>query len=262
MKHIIDLERYPLNDEGSPAWLALVARARADLAAHGMFNLEGFLRPGVAEQAAAEIAPVMDSASYEHKRMHNIYFQPQIAGLAPDHPALQQVQTANRTVCADQIPHSLVAQVYAYPPLLRLLAAAMGKAALYPMQDPLARVNVMSYRAGETLNWHFDRAEFTTTLLLQAPLGGGAFEYRTDLRTPTDPNYAGVAQLLTGQDPLLQRMNLQAGTLNVFRGKHTAHRITQVEGPVARMIAVFSYFETPGVVFTPQEQQGFYGRVA
>ena len=69
------------------------------------------------------------------------------------------------------------------------------------MPDPLARVNVMSYREGEALNWHFDRSEFTTTLLLQAPKAGGAFEYRSDLRTDTDPNYAGVARLLSGQDP-------------------------------------------------------------
>ncbi|KAG1702812.1 50S ribosomal protein L21 [Nymphon striatum] len=27
----------------------------------------------------------------------------------------------------------------------------------------------MAYKEGETLNWHFDRSEFTTTLLLQAP---------------------------------------------------------------------------------------------
>jgi hypothetical protein len=39
----------------------------------------------------------------------------------------------------------------------------------------LARVNAMQYGAGEGLNWHFDRSEFTTTLLLQAPKAGGAF---------------------------------------------------------------------------------------
>jgi hypothetical protein len=56
------------------------------------------------------------------------------------------------------------------------------------MSDPLARVNIIAYRAGEALNWHFDRAEFTTTLLLQAPNAGGAFQYRRDLRTASDAN--------------------------------------------------------------------------
>lgn len=138
----------------------------------------------------------------------------------------------------------------------------MGKEALHPMADPLAAVNAMAYRAGEGLNWHFDRSEFTTTLLLQAPKAGGLFEYRTDLRSETDPNYEGVARLLRGQDPQMQTMQVTPGTLNVFRGKHTAHRVTPVEGDRPRMIAVFSYFDRPGVRFTAEEQRGFYGRAA
>jgi len=38
-------------------------------------------------------------------------------------------------------------------------------------------------------------------------------------------------------------LNLTAGTLNVFRGKNTAHRVTPVQGVADRMVAVFSYFE-------------------
>jgi hypothetical protein len=34
----------------------------------------------------------------------------------------------------------------------------------------------MDYRPGEALNWHFDRSQFTTTLLIQAPEQGGEFE--------------------------------------------------------------------------------------
>jgi hypothetical protein len=136
----------------------------------------------------------------------------------------------------------------------------MGKSQLHVMQDPLASVNVMAYRAGEALNWHFDRSEFTTTLLLQAPETGGEFEYRSDLRSANDPNYAGVAELLEGRDPQVKRIRLQAGTLNVFRGKNTAHRVTTVQGRVDRYIAVFSYYEKPGVTFTDAERLGFYGR--
>lgn len=48
--------------------------------------------------------------------------------------------------------------------------------------------------------------------------------------------------------------------LNVFRAKNTAHRVTPVEGKTARMIAVFSFYDSPGVRFTAEEQRGFYGR--
>ena len=147
-------------------------------------------------------------------------------------------------------------------PLQRFLAATMGKTRLHVMQDPLARTNVMAYRAGEALNWHFDRSEFTTTLLLQASERGGDLEYRTDLRSDDNPNYDGVARLLEGRDPEAKILRMKPGTLNVFRGKNTAHRVTTVEGNRERMIAVFSYYEKPGVMFSDEERIGFYGRAA
>ncbi|MGX5846357.1 HalD/BesD family halogenase [Mesorhizobium sp. PL10] len=262
MKDILDLDRYPLDREGSPEWQRLVDTSVAALEADGMFNLEGFLRSGVAEKAVQQIQPVMAARSHVHKRMHNIYFKPDLPELAPDHPALRKVETISHTVCADQIPGSTVLAIYEYEPLLRFLAAAMGKSRLHVMQDPLARTNVMAYRAGEALNWHFDRSEFTTTLLLQAPEQGGEFEYRTDLRSDDNPNYDGVAKLLEGRDPEAKILRLKPGTLNVFRGKNTAHRVTTVQGERERMIAVFSYYEKPGVVFSDEERVGFYGRAA
>ncbi|BCG96330.1 HalD/BesD family halogenase [Mesorhizobium sp. 131-2-1] len=262
MQDILDLDRYPLDREGSPEWARLVEACAAALADNGMFNLEGFLRPGAAEKAASEIQPVMDTRSHTHKRMHNIYFKPSIPELPSDHPALRKVETISHTVCADQIPGSTVLAIYEYEPLVRFLAAAMGKPRLHVMQDPLARTNVMGYRAGEALNWHFDRSEFTTTLLLQAPERGGDLEYRTDLRSDNDPNYEGVARLLEGRDPEAKILRMKAGTLNVFRGKNTAHRVTTVEGERQRMIAVFSYYERPGVMFSDEERIGFYGRAA
>ncbi len=262
MKDILDLDRYPLDREGSAEWQRLVEQSIAALEAGGMFNLEGFLRPGVAEMAVREIKPVMDARSHVHKRTHNIYFKPSIPELAPDHPALRKVETISHTVCADQIPGSTVLAIYEYEPLVRFLAATMGKARLHVMQDPLARTNVMAYRAGEALNWHFDRSEFTTTLLLQQAERGGDLEYRTDLRSDDNPNYDGVARLLEGRDPQARILRMKPGTLNVFRGKNTAHRVTTVEGNRERMIAVFSYYEKPGVMFSDEERIGFYGRAA
>ena len=262
MKDILDLDRYPLDREGSAEWLRLVEQSIAALEADGMFNLEGFLRPGVAEKAVQEIQPVMAARSHVHKRMHNIYFKPDIPELAPDHPALRKVETTSHTVCADQIPGSTVLAIYEYEPLLRFLAATMGKTTLHVMQDPLARTNVMAYRAGEALNWHFDRSEFTTTLLLQQAQRGGDLEYRTDLRSDDNPNYDGVARLLEGRDPKARILRMKPGTLNVFRGKNTAHRVTTVEGERERMIAVFSYYEKPGVMFSDEERVGFSGRAA
>lgn len=262
MHDILDLDRYPLHRPGEAPWKELVERCRKDLAEKGMYNLEGLVRPDAVERAMAEIRPVMETLAFVHKRSHNIYFRKEVPGLSPDHPALRTVNTINHTVCSDQIPQSVPMWIYEWPHFAVFLAATMNKPALFTMRDPLARMNVMSYGEGEALNWHFDRSEYTTTLLLQSPSGGGAFEYRSNLRSESDPNYDGVARLLEGKDPEVKQLALSAGTLNVFAGKNTLHRVTPCKGPKARYIAVFSYYERPGVMFSREEQIGFYGRAA
>ena len=260
MDHVLDLERYPLGDLDSAAGQALVARCRDDLARTGMFNLEGFVRPEAVTKAVAELEPLRAQA-FTHARRHNIYFVPEIPGLAADHPALAEFETVNHTLCADQLAGTLVTRIYEYPPLADLLSRVMGLPRLHLMADPLARLNVMRYGVGEALNWHFDRSEFTTTLLLQAPERGGRFQYARDLRSHDNPNYDGVARLISGE-MAPEEVTLTAGTLNVFRGKNTAHRVTPVEGGTDRLIGVFSYYEHQGVTFSDAERIGFYGRAA
>lgn len=262
MDHLIDLDTYPINQPDSPAYAALVAKCKDSLATHGMFELPGFLRPETVATSVAHAAPIMAASSFRHARSHNIYFKDVVEGLAPDHPALTKCETVNHTICADQIPGNPIMTVYEWQPFADFLAATMGKAALYQMADPIGRVNIQASRDGEALNWHFDRSEFTTTILLQSPEEGGELEYRRDLRTPTEPNYDGVAAVLRGQDALVAKQKLKPGALNVFRGVNTLHRVVPVKGHVERLVAIFSFYEKPGVVMTAKDQIGFYGRAA
>ena len=256
----LDLERFPLHRPESGAFKALVARCRENLARRGLFNLEGFLGAATCRDIASDCGPRFAQEAFTHARVHNIYFEDSVPGLAPDHPALATFETINHTLCGDQLAASPLSALYEWPPLLRFLEQVMEKPALHCMDDPLARVNLMLYGEGEALNWHFDRSEFTTTLLIQAPEAGGEFHYRRGLRACGEPNHDGVARLLAGKDPAVECLKLSPGTLNVFKGRNTAHRVTPVQGARPRMVAVFSYYERPGVRFSAEEQLGFYGR--
>lgn len=262
MRDILDLDRYPLDKPGTPDWQTLVDRCRTDLAAKGMFNLEGLMFNDVAADAAQSLAGKFDTESFNHARDHNIYFKDDIKGLPEDHPALMRFQTSNNTLCGDQLANTPMMRLYEWPEFGAFLAATMDKDALFTMDDPLARLNAMSYGPEQALNWHFDRSEFTTTLLLQAPEIGGDFQYRTDLRSDENPNYIGVARMLHGEDDEVRLLKLAPGTLNVFRGKNTPHRVTPVQGDTTRVIAVFSFYENPGVTFSREERTGFYGRAS
>ena len=260
IRDILDFDRFPIDQPGTPAYRDLVARCQAELAAEGMFSLDGLMHPHVAQQVADETAEDMATASFHHAREHNIYFLKDIPDVPEDHPVRTLFRTSNYTLCGDQVEHTAVTAAYECPALRDFLADVMGKPKLHLMDDALARLNVMSYGEGDALNWHFDRSEFTVTLLLQAPDEGGAFEYRRGLRSAQDPNYEGVGRLVSGQDDQVKQIALSAGTLNVFLGVNTAHRVTPVVGDRRRVIAVLCYYENPGVKFTEEEQLGFYGR--
>ncbi|MGB7318870.1 MAG: 2OG-Fe(II) oxygenase [Planktotalea sp.] len=262
MRDILDLDRYPLDQRGSADYEALVSRCKADLAAGGMFNLEGFMKPAPIAETLAYAMPKFDTEAFRHERMHNIYFKTVIPDVPADSPLYTEFSTSNLTLCADQLQAAPVTKLYEWPPFVDFLADVMERPALFPMADPLARLNVMAYRDGQGLNWHFDRSEFTTTLLLQAPEEGSTFLYRTDLRSADDPNYAGVERLVRGQDPDVQALDVEPGTLNVFRGVNTPHCVTPAKGKRARVVTVLTYYETEGAMFTEEERLGFYGRTS
>ena len=260
MRDLLDLDLYPIDRLDSPECVRLTERSKAELIALGMLNLDGFVRPEAIVRAVTELEPLIESGGYRHARRHNIYFKRDIPGLAADHPALKQFETVNYTLCADQLLGTIVGRIYEWTPLAEFLARVMGKPRLFLMNDPLARVNVMAYGPGEALNWHFDRSQFTVTLLIRAAESGGEFEYRSGLRSDAEPNYDGVSRLLRGEDSEVSVQSLAAGSLNVFAGRHTAHRVTPVLGEKSRIVAVLSYYDTPGFTFSSDERIGFYGR--
>jgi len=262
MDTLIDLATYPLDRPESAAYVQLVAQCRATLAAEGMFELPGFLRPETLRAAVAVATPAMASESFRHARRHNVYFRDHVDGLNADHPALAKVETVHHTLNGTQLADNPVTALYEWAPFAAFLAATMGKAALYCMDDPVGRVNVQASRAGEALNWHFDQSEFTTTILLQAPRSGGELEYRRDLRSEAEPNHAGVARVLRGEDPEVRQIALKEGALNVFRGVHTLHRVVPVAGETDRLVAIFSFYDRPGVRMSAKDQIGFYGAAA
>ena len=138
MQENLDLDRYPLDKPGTPAWDAMVAKAKAELAETGMFNLPGFLKPAAQRAAVGELAPRFAGESFTHARKHNVYFRKEVLGLAADHPALTLFETINKTLCGDQISGSIKA-LYEWPPFAAFLAAHPGSAQAQAVVDEHVR---------------------------------------------------------------------------------------------------------------------------
>ena len=261
MNQLLDLNRYPIENLDVSEGKALVRRSAECLVHTGMLTLPGFVLEETVRKINKDIKPVLARSAFTHTRSHNIYFDDSFDEISPDHPALRRGVTMNHTISGDQIPDNLICKIYQWPSLIKFLSMILKKKVLYIMDDPIAALNILEYRPGEpALNWHFDRSEFTITILLSSATSGGEFEYRSSLRTKRNPNYDGIAALLTNRDSQVQTLSLEPGTLCVFRGVETAHRVTPVNGQVSRIVAVFSYYERPDVRFGSTELLGFYGR--
>lgn len=259
---LIDIERYPIDDLASAEGRALVARCRADLGAQGASQLEGFLRPQAVERLVAEALSLTDAA-FPNTAVHNVYFEDVDESL-PANDARRIMQRASQaTVAYDQIPGDAgIRALYEWDPLLEFVAAALDKHPFYRNADPLGALNLVHYREGDELGWHFDRAEFVVTLMLQPASVGGDFEYVPNLRTAAEENYEEVQALLLGDRSRVINMPSQAGTLAFFRGRHSIHRVTPIEGERLRTNAVLSYADRPDSRLNSLTQELFYGRTA
>ena len=50
-----------------------------------------------------------------------------------------------------------------------------------------------------------------------------------------------------------------AGTLNLFNGRRSLHRVRAVYGPTKRIVAVMSYSSQPDVIGSIKKNVGLYG---
>ena len=143
------------------------------------------------------------------------------------------------------------------------ICAILGEDQLHPYADPLSSINIHYAPHGKELGWHFDNSEFAITLLLQAPDAGGAFEYVKDLRNADqdDMNFEGVDAVLNGDRPV-DTLPFEPGTLVLFRGRNSMHRVTPTIGDTTRYLVVLAYNSQPGISLSENARQTFYGRIA
>ena len=186
----------------------------------------------------AAVASVVDwamtamPAAYCTDTEHNVYFTADDLDLPADDPRRTRVRSAKGGLAYDQIPSGSPLRVaYESDDLTAFVGAALGSEILYRHADELGALNVMYYAEAGGHGWHFDGADAVVTLMLQPPLGGGQFEYVPMLRSADNQNLEGVRRLLQGDRSGVRSMSGAAGTLALFRGHHSPHRVTTVIGP-------------------------------
>ncbi|MEO7131179.1 MAG: hypothetical protein ABIZ07_07370 [Dermatophilaceae bacterium] len=260
---VVDLDVYPIHDLDSHAGKALVQGCRQQLAATGVCTLAGFIRPE-AVAAMVTVANEQTDQAWKSDQTHTIYFEPIDESVPAEHPRAHQVRSSKNGIAYDQIPiNAPVRRLYESDGLTRFIATVLDKPVLYRSADPLDAMQVTIFNPGDELGWHFDRSEFSMTVMYQQAGAGGDFVYVPGLRSESDENYERVQQVLQGDDTAsLRTLPSAPGTLAFFRGQHALHRVTPIGGDIPRINTVLTYGERPDMRLNDLTSELFYGRTS
>ena len=261
---VVDIDRYPLNAPGNPAYGRTVAQARAQLAETGCALLKDFIIPSGLDGMVRESDALRPDAYFSTRRFtpYPPYVAEENQDLPNGHPRRFVADRTNRFLAYDQFADaSPVRLLYEWDCFREFIRQCLGIATIHPYGDPLAACTLSFQGPGEALPWHFDETHFIVSLLIDEPDEGGSFQYVPNLRSDADENYPAVSAILAGGGENVIDLDLRPGDLQIFEGRRSLHRVTAPRGERGRCIALLSYCEEPGVIADEALQRDLFGRI-
>ena len=259
---VVDTSTYPVNDLSSDEGQTLIARLHRELAEQQYCVLPGFVTPQALSSMAAEAKALQDQ-TYHNNSLRNCYLHQQRDPELPDsHARNLQDRSSTRMLAYDQISaESPLKTLYHHDGVRELVAGIVGQGPLYDNEDPYQPANYVCYQDGDESSWHFDGDNaFTMTLMIQPAESGGDFEMSPNTRSDDDQNYDHVADVLNGKrNDTVMSVGREPGALCIFKGMTSLHRVTRVEGDTLRIMGVFVYEFSPGVLGDPAVNATVYG---
>ena len=241
---------------------SFVSEGRAQMAATGACEIPNFVRAD-ALPAFVDDARRLASRAHPSGGLGTVYLGFPDESFPLDHPQQWLGQYDLGAVAYDLFPaDSPTRRLYEWPELTRFVAAILGLDVVYPYADSLGALNLAVMGDGDQLQWHFDQTDFVVSLAIQDADVGGDFEVAPQIRTAHDERYDDVAEVLAGDAERVVTLPMTPGTLLVFAGRYSIHRVSPIVGPTPRLVALLGYDTKPGTMSSELLKEVRYGRVA
>ncbi len=254
---IINLEQYPINDLKEFA-----AGCNSKLNEHGSIVLPDFIRKYALQKMRKE-AEEKKHLAYFCDQTHSVYLSTKDPDYPENHPRNRQVISTKGCITDDQVSEKSPLRVlYNSKEFREFLSVVLDESTLYSYKDPLSSINIHYHETGQELGWHFDNSSFAITLMIQSAESGGQVEYVKQLRNSEkgDMNFEGVGKVLDGITTPVQ-LEQSEGSLVLFKGRDTIHRVTPNRGKRDRILVVLAYNTKPGISLSEDARLTFYGRI-
>jgi hypothetical protein len=229
----------------------------------GVSVLPGFVSADVIDAMVVE-CDALAAEAYHQDVQGTPYLELPADGWPDGHPRVTWARSSVHTIGYDQFPRdSLVRRLYESDELLQFLGRILGREPLYRYADPIGALNLAVMVEGDVLDWHFDQTDFVVSLAIQSSERGGDFENAALVRETDDEHYDDVAAILRDDGTARQRVVVEPmtpGTLMLFEGRHSLHRVTPVQGNRPRYVGLFGYDTKPDTMSSELLKQIRYGR--
>lgn len=227
----------------------------------GLLVINDFVSKNKLKETIAEIETIKDKA-YHNTLVGNAYLEKNNNQFPENHIRNNQEQTSLSVLAYDQIPKEfIIRRIYENKELQKLISAIVNKGEVYHYSCPLGALNIAIMTHKNYLRWHFDESEFVVSIPLQDPKSGGDFEYVSNIRTEDDQNYDEVRKILQGDHNKIRKLEASPGSLVLFQGKHTIHRVSKVIGDKPRLTALLGFSFQKNSVGTDFLKEIRYGRI-
>ena len=257
---LIDLSRYPVDDLDSDVARSVIANARGQIAELGAAELAGFITPaGVAE--LVHDAEALSVRAHSSGGVGTPYLELPSDDWPQDHPRQRWMPYNVRAVGYDVIPHdSPLRQLYELDALTRFIEAVIDRGPIFHYADPCGALNLAVMADGDELQWHYDQTDFVVSLAIQPAASGGDFDVVPKIRDADNENYDEVARVLDGAMARALTLAMTPGTLLIFEGRNSIHRVSPILGDQLRHVGLLAYDTKPDTVSSELLREIRYGR--
>jgi len=251
---------------------------RREILEKGICEIPNFLKPDAVAKLVSKAedlkrSPSIGFRSYEN---HNIFLEDAShAELGRSDASIFESTKLliNQRELSATCPELL--ELYQWDGMRELMERAFSLKKLYPSADPVGGVYLNFFDRGDQLGWHFDNSEYSVNLILREcsaeavgdstslmPQDGrdvrpGSFMYLPDSRELFENNPDLNPEKLDYSKLVIP--NLQPGTLYLFAGNRSLHKVSKNTTDVLRMNAIFTYNSRPNEVLNEYTRKKFFG---
>lgn len=274
-KNMINFSEYPIDAASTSDYAALVKICREQLRIQGFVSLKHFLDHRCVSTLVSNIRDLeQQGVGFYSTERHNVFLEDNATeSLGTDqdakssHPRHIQLKSSKLLINANDLAPkaSELDSLFQSTSFLNFIRDVL-QMTLYPSSDEYGKYYANIFHEGDGLNFHFDRSEFSISLILQPANEGGKFQFVPNSReivegwTEMPLNTKDLQCAIDASSPKhrVEEPELTAGDLYLFRGQNSLHRVSEVTKGT-RINIILTYNSEPDVMLNDYTLRKFFG---